>query len=188
MLEKFLSHKNHRFLMSEGALIMKTPKKRKIERKTNYSTRMKLLKSDLPRVIVRKSNKYITVQYVISEEAKDKIILSVCSKDLIKSGFSNKFTGSLKSIPAAYLTGYLAGKKILNKSDKSNDQKIILDIGLQRGIHGNRIFSALKGLVDAGVNIQHDKKAFPSEDRLNGKHLKEEVKKELEKIKHKITK
>ena len=163
---------------------MKIPKKRNRNRKTNYSTRLKLLKSGLPRVVVRKTNKYIIVQYVKSKEAKDKVILSVSSRDLLKHGFPKELKGSLKSIPASYLTGYLAGKKILEKSK----EKVILDLGLQRSIRGNRLFAALKGLADSGLEINHDEKVFPKNERITGNHLKNNLKEEFQKIKQEIAK
>lgn len=163
---------------------MKIPKKRKLQRKTNYSTRLKLLKSGIPRIVVRKTNTYLVVQYVISNESKDKVVLSVSSRELLKNGWPKELKGSLKNMPAAYLTGYLAGKKIIEKSK----DKVILDLGLQRSIAGNRLFAVLKGLVDAGVNIAHDKKVFPNDERISGKHLKENVQKEIIKVKGKIVK
>lgn len=161
---------------------MKIPKQRNIQRKTNYSTRMKLLKSGLPRIVVRRTNKYLVVQYVISEEAKDKVILSISSRELLKNGWPKELKGSLKSIPAAYLTGYLAGKKILEKTK----EKVILDLGLQRSIHGGRLFAVLKGLIDSGANMIGDEKTFPKAERLEGKHLKDNVQEIVNKVKESI--
>lgn len=161
---------------------MKIPKKRNIQRKTNYTKRMKLLKSELPRIVVRRTNKYLVIQYIISKEAKDKVVLSVSSRELLKKGWPKELKGSLKSLPAAYLAGYLAGKKILEK----NKEKVILDIGLQRSIHGGRLFAVLKGLIDSGVNIGYNEKTFPKTERLEGKHLKENVQEIINKVKEKI--
>ena len=157
----------------------KTPKKRQRLGKTSYKKRIGLLKSGLGRVVVRKTNKYLIVQYVESDEAKDKVIEAYSSKDLLKHGWKKEKTGSLKSIPAAYLTGKLLGKKISGK-------KVILDIGLQRSISGSRLFAVLKGLVDSGVDIAYDKKAFPSEDRIHGKHLKEDIQKMIKEVEGKL--
>jgi len=160
----------------------KTPKRRKIERKTDYKARLNLLKSDTPRIIIRKTNKYIIVQYVKSHEGQDKIIIGITSKDLLNYGWDKKFVGSLKSIPAAYLTGKLAGNKILEKVGK----EAILDIGLAKNISGSRIYAVLKGLIDSGIEIPHSEKAFPSEDRILGKHLKENIHKMINGVKEKI--
>ena len=51
----------------------KTPRKRRRQGKTDYANRVGLLKSEKPRVVCIKTNKYFLVQYVLSEEAKDKI-------------------------------------------------------------------------------------------------------------------
>ena len=159
---------------------MKTPKKRKRQRKTNYSTRMKLLKSGLPRVLVRRTNKYLVVQYVISNEAKDKVVLSVSSRELLKNSWPKELKGSLKSIPAAYLTGLMFGKK-----SKDKVKEMIIDFGFQNSKKNTIIYSALKGVIDSGISLKASKEIFPNEERLKGKHIKhdklfETVKKSIE--------
>jgi large subunit ribosomal protein L18 len=91
-------------------------------------------------------------------------------------------SGSLKSLPAAYLTGFLLGKKILEKDEKG---RVILDIGIIRSIPKTGTFAFLNGLVDAGVEISHKKETFPDESRIRGRHMKKNV--DLDKIKGKIT-
>ena len=91
---------------------MRTIKRRRKEHKTDYLKRLKLLKSRLPRIVLRKTNRYIIAQYVTSKQTQDKIEISVNSKDLMKYKWPKEFEGSLKSIPASYLTGFLIGKKI----------------------------------------------------------------------------
>ncbi|MEM4625282.1 MAG: 50S ribosomal protein L18 [Candidatus Pacearchaeota archaeon] len=161
----------------------KTVYKRRREGKTDYKVRMGMLKGGTPRVVVRKSNKYIYVQYVESKEAKDKPIFGISSKRLIDEGWPKEASGSLKSIPAAYLTGYLAGKKIIEKRKK---EKVILDIGLSRNVKGSRVYAVLKGLVDAGVNIAYNEKVFPEESRIEGKHMKINIQEAIKKIISKI--
>merc|ERR1712046_243230 len=41
----------------------------------------------------------------------------------------------------------------------------VLDVGLVRTSTGNRVFGALKGAVDGGLNIPHSEKRFPGYDR-----------------------
>lgn len=41
----------------------------------------------------------------------------------------------------------------------------VLDVGLVRTTTGNRVFGALKGAVDGGLNIAHSEKRFPGYDR-----------------------
>ncbi|MFA6023200.1 MAG: 50S ribosomal protein L18 [Candidatus Pacearchaeota archaeon] len=162
---------------------MKIDYKRKRKGKTDYKARMGMLKSGLPRVVIRKTNKFIYVQYVKSVEARDKAIFTVSSRDLLEKGWAKESKGSLKSVSAAYLTGYLAGKEIISKDKKG---KVILDIGLERNVAGSRLYGALKGLVDAGVNISYDEKAFPKKERLEGKHLKKDAQVLMNKVKENI--
>lgn len=161
---------------------MKTLKRRRKEYKTDYLKRIKLLKSDSPRVVFKKTNKYIIAQYVKSKEAQDKVEMGITSKILIKYGWSKEFGGSLKSIPASYLTGLLIGKKILEKKL----EKPIADFGMMRVLHKNRAFAFLKGLKDSGIEIECKEEFFPNEDRIKGKHLKKDFSKIFEEIKSKI--
>ncbi|MEK6873850.1 MAG: 50S ribosomal protein L18 [Nanoarchaeota archaeon] len=162
---------------------MRTVRKRRNENKTDYKLRIGLLKHDKPRIVVRKTNKYLIAQYVQSQNAKDKVLIGITSKELIKHGWPKESLGSLKSIPAAYLTGYILGKKILNKHKKSES---ILDTGLQRNIHGSRIYALLKGLIDAGIEIPCNEKVFPSEDKLNGKNMEKDISDLVKKIKNSV--
>ncbi len=161
-----------------------TLKRRRIENKTDYSKRLKLLKSEKPRIVFRKTNKYIIGQYVTSDKTQDKIEIGVNSGQLLKYGWPEEFKGSLKSIPASYLTGLLIGRKII----KGKKEMPIVDFGMIRNIHKTKTFAFLKGLVDAGIEVSHDEKIFPEEERINGKNLKEDFSKTFEKIKSKIEK
>jgi large subunit ribosomal protein L18 len=163
---------------------MRTIKKRRRQGKTDYKTRIRLLESGLPRIVVRITNRYVLVQYIKSNEAKDKIIVAANSKELLKYGWPKQALGNLKSIPACYLTGLLLGKKIKQKQDKENEA--VLDIGLARNIKKGRIYGALKGLIDSGINIQHDEKILPDEQRIKGEHLKNKI--NMQEIKDKIIK
>ncbi len=163
---------------------MKTLKRRRKEYKTDYLKRIKLLKSGSPRVVFKKTNKYIIAQYVKSKEAQDKVEMGITSKILIKYGWSKEFEGSLKSIPASYLIGLLIGKKILEKKL----EKPIIDFGMIRVLHKNRAFAFLKGLKDSGIKVECKEEFFPNEDRIKGKHLKKDFSKMFEEIKSKIQK
>ena len=85
-------------------------KRRRRERKTNYLKRRRLLSGQKTRIVIRKSNRYIIIQAVESRFAQDKIITSCLSKSLLEYGWPKEKSGSLKSLPAAYLTGLLFGK------------------------------------------------------------------------------
>ena len=159
-------------------------KKRRRESKTNYKLRLGLLKSGLLRIVIRKTNKYILLQVVESNEAQDKALISVSSKDLLKNGWDEKYSGSLKNVAAAYLAGLLLAKKILESDIK--DKEFILDAGLARSIAGGRIYSATKGLVEGGVKLRISKEVFPTQERLDGKHLKPEVQELIKQVKEKL--
>jgi large subunit ribosomal protein L18 len=143
-----------------------------------------MLKSGKPRLVFRKTNKYIISQYVISEEAKDKIIFGITSKKLLEYGWPESFKGSLKSVPASYLTGYLMAKKIKEKKLETP----IVDFGMLRKLHKSKLFAFLKGIIDGGIEINCKKEAFPEEERIEGKSLKEDFSKQFNEIKSKIEK
>lgn len=159
---------------------MKILKRRRREHKTDYLKRIKLLKSEKPRIVFRKTNKYIIAQYVTSEEAKDKTKIEVKSKKLLEYNWSEESKGSLKSIPAAYFTGLLMGRKII----KERLETPIVDFGMLRVLHKTKVYAFLKGLVDSGIKIQCNEENFPSEKRIKGENLKNKI--PFEEIKSKI--
>jgi large subunit ribosomal protein L18 len=157
-------------------------KRRRLESKTDYGRRLKLLKSEAPRVVFRKTNKYIIGQYITSKEAQDKIEVGITSKDLIKNGWPKEFEGSLKSITASYLTGFLLGKEIQKKKLETP----IVDLGMIRVISKNKAFAFMKGLADAGVEINCPEENYPEAERIEGKNLKKDFSKTFKEIKLKI--
>ncbi len=155
---------------------LRTLKRRRRENKTDYKARRILLTSGLPRIVARRTNKYFILQAVESHEAQDKVLATITSKELLKNGWDSKMGGSLKSIPSGYLTGLLMAKKL-------GKGKYIMDLGMARTLKGSRIFSVIKGLIDGGLDIPANETVFPSEERLNGEHLKDEVKNMIIKVK-----
>jgi len=142
---------------------LRTQKRRRRENKTDYRARRILLVSGMPRIVVRVTNKYFILQAVESNEAQDKVLATITSKDLLKNGWDEKKKGSLKNIPAGYLTGILMAKKL-------GKGKYIMDLGMARTGKGGRIFSVVAGLLEGGLDIPANDKVFPSEDRLMGEH------------------
>lgn len=159
---------------------MKTIKSRRRKAITNYSKRIELLKSERPRIVLRKSNKYVVAQYVTSKEAQDKILFEVSSRKLSKFGWPEKAKNSIKNLSAFYLTGLLMGKEIQDKKI----EEPILDLGMMRTIHKSNIFGFIKGLIDSGIKISCKKEALPDEDRIKGEHLTNKI--PFEAIKNKI--
>jgi len=163
---------------------MRIAKRRRRENKTDYSKRMKLLRGEFPRIIFRKTNKYIIAEYITSQEAQDKIEIGMNSGALIKYGWPKDMKGSLKSIPASYLMGFLIGKKVLS-SKKDNP---ILDSGMIRNLHKTKVYAFLKGLVDSGLKMKYKEGIFPEKERIEGKHMKKDFSKTFNEIKSKIEK
>lgn len=141
----------------------KMPFRRRREGKTDYSKRLALLKSEMPRIVVRKSLKYINAQIIEYDTIGDKTVVSATSKQLKSLGW--KF--SCDNIPAAYLTGVLIAKKAAEKKIK----KAVLDIGVYESTKGSRIYAVVKGAIDAGLEVAANEEMFPSEDRISGKHI-----------------
>ena len=153
------------------------PFRRRREGKTDYRARLALLKSRLPRAVVRKSLKNIQVQFIEFEMKGDRVLTTASGRELKKFGWG----GSCSGIPAAYLTGFLAGKRAL----KNGIDRAVLDIGIERPTKGNKLFAALKGMLDAGVDIPHGEEMLPDESRIRGAHInaEEEFEKALNSLK-----
>ena len=147
--------------------------------RTDYRRRLGLLKSRKTRIVVRKSLKNIRVQFVEYSPKGDRILVSAISKELIKN-YNWKY--SVSATPAAYLTGLLAGKKAQEKGITEG----IFDIGRYRPTTGNKLFAALKGVIDSGIHCPCDETMIPSEDRIFGKHLNKEISPASIEIKNKI--
>ena len=158
---------------------MKTLRRRRLEKKTDYRSRLALLKSGEKRLVVRKTNRYIIAQIIESKQAQDKVIIGITSKILLTKGWPKSHAGSLKSIPAAYLTGLIIGKLAKEK----NINSAIFDIGLNRNIHKSRLYAFLKGAIESGLKIPHSKDALPSEEDLQ---KNEKLKNIINKLKEKI--
>lgn len=158
--------------------------RRRRESKTDYSARLKLLTSELPRMVIRKSIKYIRVQIIDYEVEGDKTVAAVSSGDLVGMGW--KF--SCANTPAAYLTGLLLGKVAKEKKIK----KAVLDMGLYPSVKGSKMYAVVKGAIDAGLEVSCDESVLPAEDRIKGEHISgnnekfNDITKEFEKIKVKI--
>ncbi len=150
----------------------KVPFRRRREGKTDYRARLALIKSKVPRAVVRRSLKNINVQFIEFHMEGDRILAAATTMELKKYGWSH----ATCNVPAAYLTGYIAGKRAL----KNGVEHAVLDIGLMRPTNGNRSFAALKGMIDAGMEIPHSDDILPSEERIQGAHL--DVEQDFEKV------
>jgi len=125
--------------------------------------------------VVRVTLRNVSVQLIDYDPKGDRVIVVAHSRELVEMGW-DQATGN---IPAAYLTGFLAGKRAKQKG-LSN---AVLDIGLKEPTKGSGVFAALKGMVDAGLEIPHGKDVLPSKERLMGKHIGDDVEKMVQNVK-----
>lgn len=122
-------------------------------------------------------------QIAYSRIEGDKILCCAYSHELPRYGVKVGLT----NYAAAYCTGLLLARRLLNKfnldklypgcknvtGDEYNVEAVekgpaafrcYLDVGLQRTSTGARVFGAMKGAVDGGLNIPHSTKRFPGYD------------------------
>jgi len=164
--------------------------RRRREGKTDYQARRRLTIQDKNkynspryRLVVRMTNKDIICQIVQPKISGDHTICSAYSHELPKFGIEVGLT----NYAACYATGLLVARRLLQKlglDEKYEGQEepdgemflvehddgprpftCVLDVGLVRTSTGNRVFGALKGAVDGGLNIPHSEKRFPGYDR-----------------------
>jgi len=156
------------------------------------------------RFVVRFTNRDVITQIAYSKIAGDQIICAAYSHELPRYGMPVGLT----NYSAAYATGLLLARRLLTKYkladkykgteditqtkyDDSNDFKTprladgpntfraILDVGLRRTTTGSRIFSALKGAVDGGLNIPHKPTRFVGYNKEEGKLNMDTLKKHI---------
>lgn len=155
----------------------RVPFRRRREGRTNYRTRLALLKSGETRLVVRRTNGNVIVQFVDWTQGGDAVKATAVAQELKKMGWE----GSAKNTPAAYLTGLLAGKR----AQQAGVESAVLDIGRHTPTKGSRVFAALKGVLDAGIEVPHGgEDVYPSEERLNGAFL--ELESNFDAVKAKI--
>jgi len=168
--------------------------KRRRECKTDYYARARMCVQDKNkyntpkhRLVVRVSNKQITAQIAYATIKSDRIVAAAYSSELSRFGaISDKKSGGQKNYAAAYATGYLLARRVLQKlgidksytgvekadgnfyrvkapnEDARKPFKVFLDVGLARTTTGSRIFGAMKGALDGGLDIPHKPKRFPA--------------------------
>ena len=148
---------------------------------TDYRRRLKLLRGQMPRAVVRISNTRTTCQLVSWAADGDLVSVNVTGSDLVKK-YGWSANRSLKSIPASYFVGYAMGKAAV----ASGASEAVLDIGLAASSQGSRVYAALKGMSDAGLEIPHSEEVYPDEGRLQGAHIDDKLAGEVETTKNTI--
>jgi len=168
-----------------------TKYRRRREGKTDYYARKRLIVQDKDkynspkyRLVVRRTNKKIICQIIYATLKGDEVKCQALSSELVKYGL----TAGLTNYSSAYATGLLLARRLLNKLGMDKDYvgvekvtaesynveekedckrpfKAVLDVGLIHTTTGNRIFGALKGAIDGGIQIPHSEKRFPGYTR-----------------------
>ncbi len=149
--------------------------RRRREGKTNYAKRLSLVKSKTIRMVVRKTNRNILIQFVNFESAGDKTVLSFSSAQL-KDIYS---WPAKRNVYTAYLAGLHAGKQAKSK----NITDFIVDFGMHPPTKGSVLFAALKGAVDAGLKTNLSEEKIPT-DKLS--NVPSELKSSFDSTKKKI--
>lgn len=137
--------------------------RRRREKKTDYSTRLGLLRSGKTRAVIRKTLTGMSIQFVDYNVDGDITKVSAVTADLKKFGWK-AHTGN---IPSSYLIGLIGGLR----AKAVGIEEAILDVGLQTSTKGSRIYAALKGIIDAGVTMPHSEEILPDDARVSGDHI-----------------
>jgi len=141
------------------------PMRRRREARTDYHQRLRLLKSGKPRLVARKSNKHVRAQLVTTGPQGDRTVAAAHSGDLREYGWEAP-TGNM---PAAYLTGLLAGLRAL----EAGLEAAVLDIGLNSPTPGSKVFAVQEGAIDAGLEVPHNDDVLADWSRTRGEHIAE---------------
>jgi len=165
---------------------MQVKPKRRRQGKTDFYARRRLVcqrknkyDSKKYRLVVRRTCSKVICQIIYSTMTGDKVLCSSDSAELKTHGV----TAGLTNYSAHYCAGLLIARRLLkqvglDKDYKPTDKvdgemflvecegekrpfKALLDVGIQRTTTGARIFGALKGACDGGLNVPHTVKRFP---------------------------
>ena len=139
------------------------PHRRRRSQKTDFRQRLALVRSGIPRLVIRRSLNNMLCQIIQYGKNGDTVLLAAHSGELKAFGWVIS-TGNLS---AAYLTGLLCA----TKAKKAGITDAILDAGLARSTKGSRLYAALKGCVDGGLQVPYGTDILPTEDRITGKHI-----------------
>ncbi len=130
---------------------------------TDYGARKKAIGSRGVLLAVRISGKNVTAQFIQPQVIGDAVLSSTHSRELRKLGWK----GSLKSTPACYLLGLLAGKKAKGKGVS----EAFLYNGVAPFVRGSRVSAFAKGVVDSGLSVPVSTEVFPKEERMSGETI-----------------
>jgi large subunit ribosomal protein L18 len=152
--------------------------RRRRQGRTDYRMRKRLVSSGIPRAVVRCTAKNTIIQFISFKPEGDIVLATATTMELEEVGWKHA-TGN---IPSAYLAGFMAGKR----ASKAGIEKAVLDMGLKPPQKGTKVFAALKGIIDAGIEIPHGEEIFPSDERISGVHINAEIPKMFELVANKL--
>lgn len=165
------------------------------EGKTDYAARRVLTAQDKNkyntpkyRFVARFTNSKVITQVVKATIEGDVVVAHATSAELPRYGI----TFGLKNYAAAYATGLLCARRLLanlkldkvyegvksatgevyhveEAADGPRPFKALLDVGIVKTSTGARVFGAMKGAVDGGLDIPHNEKRFPGYTKTEGK-------------------
>merc|ERR1712121_268904 len=146
--------------------------KRRREGKTDYFARRRLIcqdknKYNTPkyRLIVRFTNKDIICQIAYARVYGDVIVESAYAHELPKYGVKVGLTKyGLNEIYEGQTEANGEDFSVEDVDGEHGAFRAYLDIGLARTSTGAKIFGALKGAVDGGIDIPHSNRRFPGFD------------------------
>ena len=145
--------------------------RRRREGKTNYAKRLALVKSGKTRLVVRRSNSGLVVQFINFDPKGDRTLLTVNNKHLAKHNWPSK-----RNKWTAYLLGYLAGKLAAKKGIK----EFVFDMGMYMPTKGSILFAAMKGAADSGLKTDFNEEKIPNLE------VPDQYKKAFEEVKSKL--
>jgi len=167
------------------------------------------------RLVVRFTNRFVICQIVHSEIDGDRVMAHATSAELPRYGLSNGLKNYAAAYATGLLVARRLLQKLgldsvyqgveevngeVNKTEDENNKvfyvqelddekrpfRALLDVGIKNTTTGNRVFGAMKGASDGGLDIPHSEKRFPGYDssdksydaevhteRIMGLHVKE---------------
>jgi len=165
--------------------------RRRREGRTDYRARKRLISQDKNkynspkhRFVVRFSNRDVVCQIIRAKIIGDEVLTASYAHELGRYGFPVK---NNTSYAATYATGLLCARRLLHKlklnekyagntdvngqdynvealADGPKPFYALLDVGLKRTTTGSKLFAALKGATDGGLDIPHSNTRFVGYD------------------------
>jgi len=170
---------------------------------TDYHRRRILVKQDKTkynspkyRLVVRFTNSDVVCQIVYSKIGGDHVMTAAYAHELARYGVPVGHT----NYASAYCTGLLCARRLLNKlgldkryegnttvtgedyyveavADGPAPFYCLLDVGLRRTTTGAKVFAALKGACDGGLEVPHGESRFVGYDVENSTLVAETLRK-----------